>query len=211
MPTAKYPPFVNAYGNLSKLLKKIKTASVPPKVTRDYLSTVLGLKSSSYHPMIPFLKRLGFLDQLGVPTQRYKDFRSDSKSGFIVAKALKEAYSDLYDGNEYAHNLSKEELVDLVSTRTGATKTDTSVMAVVGTFMELIKLAAFDLEDIPEDIGENKEEEVVGEAAPTKKPSGEHVKFGISYTINLNLPATTEIKVFDAIFKSLKKNIIDSE
>ena len=30
---------------------------------------------------------------------------------------------------------------------------------------------------------------------------------GISYTINLNLPATTDIQVFNAIFKSLKEHI----
>jgi len=206
----KYPPFVNAYGSLSKLFEKVKTASVPAKVTRDYLSTVLGLKSSSYHPMIPFLKRLGFLDQSGAPTQRYKDFRSDSKSGFIMAKAIKEAYSDLYDGNEYANKLPKKELTDLVTTRTGASKDDASVAAVVGTFNELRKHATFDFEDIPEDIGEDGEKETEKETAPTKV-SKDNVKFGISYTINLNLPATTEIKVFDAIFRSLKKNIIDNE
>lgn len=204
----KYPPYVNAYGNLTKLLEKIKTASVPSKVTRDYLSTVLGLKSSSYHPMIPFLRRLGFLDSSGAPTQRYKDFRSESKSGFIVAKSLQEAYSNLYDGNEYAHKLPKKELLDLVATRTGASKDDPIVASVVGTFQELVKHASFDVEDIPEEIGEDVEKEEA--ATDDKLPKGK-VKFGISYTINLNLPATTEIKVFDAIFKSLKKNILDNE
>jgi len=30
----------------------------------------------------------------------------------------------------------------------------------------------------------------------------------LSYTINLNLPATTDIKVFDAIFKSLREHLL---
>lgn len=30
----------------------------------------------------------------------------------------------------------------------------------------------------------------------------------LSYTINLNLPATTEIEVFNAIFKSLRENLL---
>ena len=84
MASIKYPPYVNAYGNLSKLLSKIKIAKVPQKVTRDFLSAVLGLKSSSYQPMIPLLKKLGFIDQASIPTQRYKDFRSDKKSGFVM-------------------------------------------------------------------------------------------------------------------------------
>ena len=209
MASTKYPPYVNAYGNLSKLLNKIKTASVPPKVTQDYLSTVLGLKSSSYQPMIPLLKKLGFIDQTNIPTQRYKDFRSDKKSGFIMAKALKETYTDIYQANEYAHQLPKNELLDIVVTTTGASKDDRAVANVVGTFIELVKHATFDVGEIPEGIGEESEKEEEEEDIDKPAEKGK-VKFGISYTINLNLPATAEVKVFDAIFKSLKKNIIDN-
>ncbi|MFC1720730.1 DUF5343 domain-containing protein [Patescibacteria group bacterium] len=212
MAVPKYPPYINAYGKISKLLTKIKEASVPPKVTRDFLSTVLGLKSSSYHATIPFLKRLGFLDQGGVPTQRYKDFRSDSKSGFVMAKAVKEAYVDIYQNNEYAHQLDKKGLVDVVATVTGAAKDDAAVVALVGTFLELIKFATFDVSDIPEEMGDTEDEEVGNENKDfgTEYRGKGNVKLGISYTINLNLPATTEIKVFDAIFKSLKKNLLDN-
>jgi len=209
MPSIKYPPYVNAYGNLSKLLNKIKTASVPQKITRDFLSIVLGLKSSSYQPMIPFLKKLGFVDQASVPTQRYKDFRSDKKSGFVMAKAFGETYKDIYQANEYAHKLSKKELTDVLITITGASKDDKIIPSVVGTFQELVKHATFDVAEVPEEIVEESEEEEE-ENINEIKGKGK-VKFGISYTINLNLPATTEIKVFDAIFRSLKKNIIDNQ
>ena len=206
MPSIKYLPYVNAYGNLSKLLTKIQTASVPPKVTQDFLFTVLGLKSSSYQPMIPLLKKLGFIDQGNVPTQRYKDFRSDTKSGFVMAKAIGETYKDIYQANEYAHKLPKKELTDVLTTITGASKEDKIIPSIVGTFQELVKHATFDVAEVPEEIVKEFEEENTGEIKEKGK-----VKFGISYTINLNLPATTEIKVFDAIFKSLKKNIIDNQ
>lgn len=212
MATSKFPPFVNAYGGISKLLNKVKTASVPPKFTRDFIATMLGLKSSSYHAMIPFLKRLGFLDQANAPTQRYKDFRSDSKSGFVMAKAMKEAYGDIYQGNEYAHQLNKTDLLDLVATITGAAKDDVSVNAIVGTFLELGKFATFDVADIPDEIGEDEEDaEFDKDEIEKDKKKSNKVKFGISYTINLNLPATTEVKVFDAIFKSIKKNLLDDQ
>ena len=32
----------------------------------------------------------------------------------------------------------------------------------------------------------------------------------LSYTINLNLPATSDIAVFNAIFKSLKENVLSA-
>ena len=213
MASRKYPPYVNAYGGISKVLVKIKIASVPPKFTRDFLSTVLGLKSSSYHAMIPFLKNLGFIDQGNVPTQRYKDFRSDSKSGLVMAKAIKEAYGDIYKGNEYAHQLEKGKLVDLVATVTGAAKDDVVVTSVVGSFMELAKFATFDVSDIPDDISDDSVDEPEIELKGSEKMRGGEgkFKFGISYTINLNLPATTEVKVFDAIFKSLKNNLLDDK
>jgi hypothetical protein len=58
---------------LPKLLDSIKTATVPSKFNRDFVSMVLGLKSSSYIAMIPFFKRVGFIDQSNTPTQ-YKEF-----------------------------------------------------------------------------------------------------------------------------------------
>ena len=33
----------------------------------------------------------------------------------------------------------------------------------------------------------------------------------LSYTINLNLPATSDIGVFNSIFKSLKDNLLSSD
>ena len=213
----KYPPYVNAYGNLSKLLGKIRIASVPSKVTNDYISTVLGLKSSSYRATIPLLKKLGFLDSASVPTQRYKDFRSDRKSGFILAKSLKDAYADLYQAHEYVHKLDKNDLTDIVATVTGASKDDSALKAVVGTFLELVKHASFDVEDIPDgavDDGDEDSDEIDDETISDDEGEGQKqklkkTKFGISYTVNLNLPATTEVKVFDAIFKSLRKHILD--
>ncbi len=212
MASTKYPPYVNGYGGINKLLVKIKTAGVPAKFTRDFMSTLLGLKSSSYHAMIPFLKRLGFIDQSNTPTQRYKDFRSDSKSGFVMAKAIKEAYPDVYQGNEYAHQLDKKGLQDLVATVTGASKEDMAVQSVVSTFIELVKFATFDVSDIPDEIGDVEfEENEVKKDIPLLNHTLGKVRLGISYTINLNLPATTEIKVFDSIFKSLKKNLLDDQ
>jgi len=43
-----YPPYVDAYGKIEELFKKIKEAQVPPKVTVDFIYTKLGLKSTSY-------------------------------------------------------------------------------------------------------------------------------------------------------------------
>ncbi len=106
----EYPPYVNGYGGIPKLFAVIKSASVPPKFTQDFMSTALGLKSSSYRAMIPLLKKLGFVDQANVPTQAYRDYRDDTMSGHVMAQRIREAYAPLFAANEYAWRLDKKEL-----------------------------------------------------------------------------------------------------
>lgn len=203
---AKYPPYVNGYGQLPKLFAEIKRASVPPKFTHDFMSSMLGLKSSSYRAMIPLLKNLGFLDQGNVPTQDYKDFRDDTKSGLVLAKRIKETYADLFTANEYAYKLGKEELTGKLITMLGLSKDDKNIPFVVATLQELFKLANF-TEKHKTDIKKKKPDEGMIEE-PLQEPSEKLRQLGISYTINLNLPATTEVEVFNAIFKSLKEHIL---
>jgi hypothetical protein len=203
-----YPPYVNAYNSIPTLFSGIKTAAVPPKVTQDFLESVLELRSSSHRALIPLLKKLGFIDQANVPTQAYKDLKDDSLSGKVMAQRIREAYPTVFAANEYAHKLGKAELLSKLRSITGAAEDDQYVPSVASTFMELSKLAEWD------------------GAAPSKREpasqmlDGENVKldrgnqsenlagFGLSYTINLNLPATTEIEVFNAIFKSLRDNLL---
>lgn len=176
--------------------------------TREIMQAVLGLKSTSYRAMIPLLKRLGFLDPGSVPTQAYRDFRDDSMSGAVIAERIKDAYADLYAANEYAHKLAKDEVTSKLKTLTGAAADDSVIPNVAGTFSSLVKLAKFDggrppakkeLTPPPRDEGRTN-------LNVDKAFSG---RLGISYTINLNLPATTEIEVFNSIFKSLKQHILN--
>lgn len=199
-------PYVSGYGQIPNLFNAIKKASVPPKFNRDFMSTKLELKSSTYVAMIPLLKNLNFLDQGNFPTPNYKDYRDDTLSGSILASSVKAAYGPIFMANEYAYKLSREELTSKVKTITGLSEGSKSLEKIVGTFIELCKLSNFE-SGIPQ-----KEKP----KADTKKPDiSEEIilphKLGISYTINLNLPATTEIEVFNAIFKSLKEHILNEK
>lgn len=212
MSVVKYPPYINGYGVLSNLFTEIKKASVPPKVSRDLLSTALGLKSSSYHAAIPLLKRLGFIDQANVPTEAYKNFRDDHQSGAVMAACVKEGYAELFAANEYAYKLSRDELVSKLRMITGAGEDDKVIPLVAGTFMELCKLADFDSCISPSK--HTKVKAVESSPSPTietKANIGVPANLGISYTINLNLPATTEIEVFNVIFRSLKEHILNGK
>lgn len=159
--------------------------------------------------MIPLLKRLGFLDPGSVPTQAYRDYRDDGLSEVVMAARIKDAYGDLYAANEYAHKLGKDEITSKLKTLTGAAADDAVIPSVASTFSSLIKLAKFDGakpagKKEPETLLHNQEKTEVH-----REEGGFSGRLGISYTINLNLPATTEIEVFNSIFKALKEHILD--
>jgi hypothetical protein len=198
------PPYVSAYAQLSDLFVKIQEASVPSKFTQEYMKTMLQLKSSNYFPMLPFLKRIGFLDQANVPTQNYRDYRDRTLAKAVMAKCIRQAYEKIFQANEFAYKLNREDLSFKVITLTGLSEKNTTVPKIVGTFMELCKLS--DFESKPSKEKKNEKEETQQESLDVKKDI--QSKLGISYTINLNLPPTTDIEVFNAIFKSLKENIL---
>ena len=201
-------PYVQAHSNVTKVLEKIKSASLPPRFTQDYLSTKLGLKSSAAKPVIPFLKRVGFLGSDGVPTELYKAFRNPSESGRAAAEALKNGYREVFEINEYANDLDDAELKGIIVQITGLEPDSRNTQAILGSFKALKEFSDFNatpsvsktMNDVSESESNTAED---GEAQGPAVGS-----LGLSYTINLNLPATSDIAVFNAIFKSLKDNLL---
>lgn len=177
------------------------------------MESVLDMKSSSHRALLPLLKRLGFLDAANAPTEAYRRVRDDSESGSVVAERLREAYADLFRANEYAHTLSKDELTKKLKSLMGAADDDAVIPYVVATFLELKKLADFDAAPSSRRTPskQNASQDDAEEEVPERKSRTRHATLGLSYTINLNLPATTEVEVFNAIFKSLREHILDAE
>jgi len=201
-------PYVNAYNSIEKLFGSIRQASVPPKFTNNFLSTMLGFKSSSHRALVPFLKKLEFINQDNVPTETYKKYRDQTESKAVMTEAIRKAYSDLFTADEYAYKLTPQQLKEKIKTITGISEKGSTLNAIVNSFMELVKLADFEgappsASSVPE-----KEAELEKPSKPREEKEGFLNNFGLSYTINLNLPATTDIEVFNAIFKSLKENLL---
>ena len=165
----------------------------------------MDLKGGSPKPLIPFLKRTGFIGSDGVPTGLYKRFRNPTERGKAAAEALRKGYSSLYEVNEYIHDATNKDLRGVVVQVTGASADALIVNSIIGSFKALKEFASFDGEEDREE--EEKAEEI---SETTEKTSQVVLKrgLGLSYTINLNLPATSDITVFDAIFKSLKEHLL---
>ncbi|MDB4978371.1 MAG: hypothetical protein JWM56_557 [Candidatus Peribacteria bacterium] len=202
-------PYVNAYGIITKTLEKIKTASTPDRFTQDFLSTKLALKGGSARPIIPFLKRTGFLNADGTPTDLYKEFRNEQLRPHAAAQGIRKGYAALYEINEYVHDASDAELKGVIVQATGLDASSSSVKSIIGSFKALRSLANFD--DINEkDVLESEPTpDFEQKFSPIKEVDKKSIDIKLGYTINLNLPATSDIAVFNAIFKSLRDHLID--
>jgi uncharacterized protein DUF5343 len=197
-------PYINAPSYITKVLQKIKDAETPPRFSQDFLATTLQMPGGSPRPVIPFLKRTGFLATDGTPTDLYKRFRG-AQSGAAAAEALRIGYRPLYRINEFAHDASDQKLKELVVQATGAEKGSRRVGSVAASFKALKAFA--DFSTVAKDSNQedpNNDQEVAQEASPQTSVDG--IRLG--YTINLNLPPTSDVAVFDAIFRSLKEHLL---
>jgi hypothetical protein len=199
-------PYVQAYGNVTKALERIRQAQTPPRFTQDFLETKLNLSGGSARPVIPFLKRTGFLAPDGTPTDLYKRFRgTEAQSGAAAAEALRIGYAPLFQVNEYVHDAKDSDVKKIIVQVTGAEDNSSQVKSAFGSFKALRAFANFDVQ--PDEEAESQEEVLPrDERTPTAAGAVGSLKLG--YTINLNLPATSDIAVFDAIFKSLREHLL---
>lgn len=205
-------PYLQAYGNIKKALDKITTAAVPPKFTQDFLATTLNLPGGGARPVIPFLKRAGFLTSDGTPTDLYKEFRNQSLRGGAAALAMRNAYGSLYTANEYVHDASEKDLKGLIVQVTGLEENSKLIPAMLGSFKTLKEYADFNatadisVEQQGDDEGDDMNNQGHRGGFGGGDQQGNNIRLG--YTIHLNLPATTDIAVFNAIFKSLKEHLL---
>lgn len=204
-------PYVTATGNIERALKGIKAAATPESVSQDFVKTILGIKGGSGNQMTAYLKKIGFASTDGTPTDLYKKFRNSKTEGWAAAQALRLGYAPLYTRNEYMHQLPDEDLKGLIVEETGAGQDSSSVGLVFACIKQLKKFAKWD--DGP--VEEEREPAEMNPRTPAGlpaqaglPPTGQTLGLNLGYTINLNLPATSDPAVFNAIFRALKEHLL---
>jgi hypothetical protein len=209
-------PYVTAVGNIEKAFKGIKAAATPESVSQDFVKTILGVKGGSGNQMTAYLKKIGFATADGSPTAIYKKFRNPTTEGWAAAQALKIGYAPLYTRNEYMHRLGDEELKGLIYEETGAGQDSGAVPLILASIKQIKKFAKWDgapVDDRPERL-EADPEPIAAVNVPA--PNGsmaitpQSLGLNLGYTINLNLPATSDPAVFNAIFRALKEHLLRS-
>lgn len=191
---------------LQPIMEAIKKAGVPDKFTLAFLDS-LGFKSTNDRPIVAVLKSLGFLNQSGVPTQVYRDYKDQSKSKKVLGDRVKETYADVFLANEDANTLSAEKLKGIFASLTG--KSEAVAQKMAGTFKVLCSLSDFSQsKNIPENNEESNDHDNKPQIEIPKRENYNSKSAEFHYNIQIHLPITRDISVYNAIFKSLKEHLM---
>lgn len=208
-------PYMNSPGTVKTALERIREAALPERVHLDFVNTILKMKGGTGSAVPPFLKRLGFVNPDGSPSELYKQFRNSSTGGAAMAAAIRSSFKPLGEVREYFYKLDDKELLSLIVQVTGADRTSSVVKQILYTINALKEFANFDQGmpagasamlapgQVPQD------SDVKSQDIPKPPPVG--LGLNLAYTINLNLPATSDQAVFNAIFRSLKEHLLSYE
>lgn len=206
-------PYVSSSNSLKTAFDKIRMAATPPRVTTDFVNTVLQIKGGTGGAVTPFLKRVGFVASDGSPTDLYRSFRNPVTGGPAMAEAIRFGYAPLVKANEYFYRLSDKELFALIIQVTGADADSAAAKMTLACLKVLKSYADFEGADVKPTLTERTSvDESSGQsmAMPPQQLQSNRVGLNLSYTINLNLPATADQAVFNAIFRSLKEHLLSS-
>jgi Family of unknown function (DUF5343) len=198
--------------NLNDILNKIVEGVAPPKFTTEHLKS-LGFASSSDRSIIPLLKDLGFLAADGTPTARYQDYRNRSRSKAVMAEALRDAYEDVFHIREVPTPADRDAVKGLFKSKHNSTDRVAELQAM--TFFALLPMADLKAKPSGPKVPDSIKREVAdGETGDGAKggdqppPSLRQLTTELHYTIQVHLPATKEIEVYNAIFRSLRENLL---
>lgn len=206
--------YLTSTKNFDAIMNSILSARAPERFTNKFLED-LGFKSSNDRLITGVLKGLGFLNETGEPTQRYYAFLDQTQSKRILAVGIQEAYEDLFNLRRDAQNMSQDEVKNKLKTLTQGQKGDRVVDLMARTFKTLCDYADW---SEPEIIAKSKEVESVNqdESGVVSTLSGTETlpietktnALGLCYNIQIHLPETTNMAVYDAIFQSIKKHLM---
>ncbi len=198
-------PYLSTPGTIDTALGKIKQAATPTRFTSDFVKTVLQVRGGTGAAIPPFLKKLGFLNSDGTPTALYDRLRNDATSGNTIAEAMRMAYRPLFEANEYAHRLGDSELKGLIVQVTGAKKDDRVAEL---TFATLKRLRAHARFDGAAPVALAAPRALSGPNTEAGRGGADVRAFTLGYSITLNLPTSTNVDVYNAIFRSLREHLL---
>jgi len=195
--------YVQVYGQLGDVFARVAEGQAPDRFTRQHLKD-LGFTSASFNAVIPLLKALSFLAADGAPTERYHAYRNRSQSRRVMGEALRDAYADLFVIK--ANPTDADRALIEGKFKSAHNVTDRVAKLMAATFYSLLALA--DLEPAATATEAKSEPPVPVHTAEVPGKPPVRLAPTLHYNIQIHLPATKDVEVFNAIFKSLKEHLL---
>ncbi|MRR13094.1 hypothetical protein EG835_11700 [bacterium] len=197
--------YMSSVKNVSDILAKIVTGTAPSKFTAAHLKT-LGFAGTNDRAIIPLLKDLGFLGADGTPTKRYHDYRNPANSRRVLGEALREAYEDVFHLNAKPTKADREAI-------TGVFKSVNNLADRLAELQTTTFFALLDKADVSEKPSAKALEPQGDQQATTDEKTGgtseKTRSLQLRHNIEVHLPATKDIEVYNAIFKALREHLLD--
>ncbi len=199
--------YLTSVKNLAAILDAIKVAQAPEKFTLRFLQS-LEFKSTTDRLIVGVLKAMRFVDTDGKPTDRYYRYLDQTQSAIVLAEGIREGYSDIFQVDKNAHNLTQKVVVNKFKTLTQGQYSDGVLENMGRTFVSLCKLADFKSKPAvqPEATGDEAPKGEEGDKPPL--PKDKVSLGGLHYNIQIILPESRDPKVYDALFRSLKEHLL---
>jgi hypothetical protein len=206
-----------AVSRIPDLFGKIRDGQAPEQFSQQLLKD-WGFQSSNDRAFLPLLKALGFLSPDGKPTSHYHDYRDHSRSKKVMGRALRQAFGDIFLIKEHPTQADKDAIQGKFKSFHNASDHVAGLMA--KTFLSLLSLADLttDGTDKAESAVPAKQKKATEHSAEDEHDEGQDsghrkTKFhapGLHYNIQIHLPATKDVEVYNAIFKSLKEHLFEN-
>lgn len=193
--------YLASYKNVDKLFEKIEQAKAPDAFTNNFLTDTIGLKSTADRSLINMLKKMGFLDATGRPTDTYGLLKNKKVAKAAIADGLRRVYAALFEANEKANELKPEDLKGLIAQVTGAEKN--TVNQIAYSFAAIAKNGDFTAKsDIPKK-ADDKGGRGADDIKPPTPPSG--IRTDFHFNIQVHLPANGTEETYLNIFNALRR------
>ena len=195
-------PYVFSADRLKKFFGRIQTAGVPEKVTYDYLAAA-GFNKPTDERFVSVFKFISFLDNSGVPTSHYTNYRDSSQAGSVLASCVRSAYADLFNMHPNANRESNQTLQNYFRPKSKVGQT--ALNSMVKTFKTLCELADFEAAPaaLPSEAIVSAAEATAAKVIPPAVP--------VNINIQLTLPETKDVSIYEDIFKAMRKHLLKPE
>lgn len=192
-------PYTTEPKALRRLMSEIPKRPKPPKLDLAKLQAWDVSKNNNARTAINVLKKIGLLNESGVPAESYVEFMKTGAGPGVLASRLREVYRPLFESAHAPQSESDDELKKLFHIHSGGG--DDAMRLQIQTFKALADHANFTDAATPDG------KPVTGAATSTPSRAGGAPLPPVQVDLHIHLPENKTTRDYEAIIQDIAKYI----